>query len=133
MPENDAPNMDLIRMVQQARMAHDADSTPSEIGGVYWIECKPTQQTQSPTPRAGYWLIRTDTAQVDDIWARVKAATTDGRLGYKSKVATAAHGGDPQQRAIHVCTYDAEDVADVARVRAALHEIGTADMVYQRS
>jgi len=37
-PKNDPPNLDLISMVQQARMQHDADVLPSQVGAVYWIE-----------------------------------------------------------------------------------------------
>lgn len=138
MSENkpEAPNLDLIAMVQQARMQHDADAVPSQVGGVYWIEAKPQQAgTPAPTPRAGNWVIPTTVQVVDDLWATIKSATHSGKLGYKSKVSTAPanNQGHPDDRIIHVCTYDADDSADVKRVRAALHEIGiTAEITYTR-
>ena len=64
-------------------------------------------------------MIRTTAREVDGLWARVKAATEAGQLGYKSKVATASHR-QIDERVIHVMTYDADDSDDVERVRAAL-------------
>ncbi len=46
---DDSPNLDLIRMVQQARMAHDAQAKPSQVAAVYWIEAKPLAE-DSPAP-----------------------------------------------------------------------------------
>jgi hypothetical protein len=127
------PNLDLIQMVQQARMQHDADAVPSEMGGVYWIEVKPASATQSPTPRAGLWLIETDTAHIDAQWAAVKAATQAGKLGYKSKASTRPRGGQggADSRVICVCTYDRADAADVERVRIALAELSLIPSRYE--
>ncbi|NWF69605.1 MAG: DUF1917 domain-containing protein [Chloroflexi bacterium] len=123
MSDGQKPNLDLIRMVQQARMAHDAQAVPSQIAAVYWIEAK-APDAALPTARAGEWLIVTDTQRVDALWARIKAATENGQLGYKSKVATAAHGTDTHAREIRVCTIDADDSPDVRRVEAALRALG---------
>src|SRR5215207_4432408 len=103
---------DLIDMVQHARMQFDSNAIPSQLGGVYWIEAKPqTAQPQAPTPRHGQWVIPTDLSAVDDLWARIKAATEAGQLGYKSKVSTSARAGQKRStdRAILVCTYDYDD------------------------
>lgn len=124
------PNMDLIRMVQQARMLHDSEAIPSQVAAVYWIEAKPHDIVQAPTAQVGYWLIETDMAQVDSVWAAVKAATERGELGYKSKVSTASHGSNPDQRVIYVCTVDATDTADIKRVEAALAALGIISMRY---
>ncbi|MBZ0279120.1 MAG: DUF1917 domain-containing protein [Anaerolineae bacterium] len=120
------PNLDLIQIVQQARMLHDAQTTPSQISGVYWLECKPSSPGQTPTARAGEWRIETTLAEVDSLWAIIKQATEAGFLGYKSKVSTAPAHGQTQTdaRLIVVRTYDADDTADVARVEAALRERG---------
>ncbi len=136
MPTDDHPNLDLIGMVQRARMTNDADVQPSQVNAVYWIEAKPKQpqpEQAAPTPRAGYWLIHTTLSEVDTLWARIKTATEKGQLGYKSKVATASRG-QVDERLIHVMTYDAADTADVERVRAGLTHSGfTDDLTYQRS
>jgi hypothetical protein len=133
------PDLDLIGMVQRARMAHDADAQPSKVTAVYWIEAKrktvgavPTDGA-APTPRAGSFAIHTTLKTVDAQWAAIKAATEAGTLGYKSKVATASHAGSADERLIRVLTYDADDTADVARVREALAALGfSGELVYER-
>lgn len=130
----DSPNLDLIGMVQLGRMAHDAQTMPSKVGGVYWIEAKRQTDGPAPTPRAGQWVITTRLSEVDALWARVKAATEAGQLGYKSKVSTAPRAGsiDLDSRVICVVTADADDLADVARVREALRALGiSGDLVYE--
>ena len=121
MTEYDKPNLDLINRVQQARMQHDHTAQPSQVSGVYWIEAKRSSGSEpGPTARAGYWQLVTSVDQIDEIWAIIKAATEAGKLGYKSKVATATHDANPTHRMIHVLTYDSDDKADIDRVRAAL-------------
>jgi hypothetical protein len=119
------PNLDLIGMVQAARRQFDADAQPSQVGAVYWIEAHRATAGAEPTPRAGQWLIETTAAVVDTLWAQIKAATQTGQLGYKSKVATTPRelGTDRADRRICVVTYDADDLADVERVRAALEAL----------
>jgi hypothetical protein len=120
---NDKDPLDIIEMVQKARMQHDADARPSNIAAVYWIEAKDrSAQAKAPTPRSGQWVIETDINAVDALWEQVKTATEAGKLGYKSKVSTASrsHAKGPDQRVICVRTYDADDTEDVARVQAAL-------------
>lgn len=127
------PNLDLIQMVQRARMQHDSDAVPSEVAAVYWIECKPDVPVAPPTPRAGAWVIEVDLADVDVVWETVKQATRAGRLGYKSKVSTASRKGerDSTRRVILVCTADRTDAADCARVRGALEALGLAPLRYE--
>ena len=38
MASGDNPDLDLIGMVQRARMALDAETQPSQVSAVYWIE-----------------------------------------------------------------------------------------------
>ncbi|MBE0691205.1 MAG: DUF1917 domain-containing protein, partial [Anaerolineae bacterium] len=115
-PDSFKRALDLIRLVQDARMVHDAQATPSHVSAVYWIEAAPQTPGVRPTSRAGYWRLQTRVEAVDAVWQVVKTATENGRLGYKAKVATAAHGEDQDVRMIYVCTYDAADAQDVARV-----------------
>jgi hypothetical protein len=136
MPDDKKPdplNLDLIRMVQQARMMHDKEAIPSKMTGIYWIECK-REESDYPemTPRTGEWRILTTLAEVDAIWLKIKAATEAGKLGYKSKVSTISTDGEPSHRLICVRTYDADDSADVERVRFSLEDLGFTGMTYQR-
>ncbi len=128
--KDNAPNLDLIQMVQQARMQHDAEATPSDVTAVYWIEVKcPT--SPPPTAHSGRWVRQVPIAAVDALWERIKTATEAGQLGYKAKVATAPRsGGAADVRMIQVCTVDRNDAADVARVRAALAGFGD-DWIYE--
>lgn len=136
MPADDDPsdlNLDLIQMVQKARMLHDTSARPSELAAVYWIEAK-SGAADCPAPRssAGEWRVPLNAANVDDVWERVKALTLAGLLGYKSKVSTrpAAGQADPDQRLLCIRTYDANDIDDVARVGAALRAIGLTGLDY---
>ena len=82
-------NLDLIHMVQDARMMHDETARPSDFAAVYWIEAKrPKGAYPPPTAHAGEWQIKLNVETVDAVWEGVKALTKAGRLGYKSKVST---------------------------------------------
>ncbi len=135
-PKGDKPDMDLINMVQNARMAHDDTAQPSQVPGVYWIESKcPPEHCQSPTPASGEWRIETTVDDVDALWQQIKQATESGDLGYKSKVSTSpAHNqGRREQRLICVRTYNADDTDDVQRVQAALEALNMPQPLrYQR-
>jgi len=111
---------------------HDAEARPSQISAVYWIEAA-APGGLAPTPRAGYWRIHTTLDHVDKLWDTIKAATAEGKLGHKSKVSTAPLSDrTPDERVIHVRTYDSHDTADIERVRAALLELGMPDnMIYR--
>ena len=136
MPTESGPekiNLDLIQMVQQARMLHDETARPSELSAVYWIEAKrKSGNYPAPTANAGEWRIRLRVDGVDAVWERVKAATVAGELGYKSKVSTrpAAGQSDPEERLICVRTYDAADADDIERVKRALLVIGLSQVEY---
>ncbi|MEO0563316.1 MAG: putative phosphothreonine lyase domain-containing protein [Chloroflexota bacterium] len=124
---NPKMDLDLIQMVQRARMMNDNTAQPSDISAVYWIEAK--APNPSPTPRAGKWEIHTHVDEVDALWAKVKAATEAGELGYKSKVSTSPgkDQANANARIIHIRCSDSADEADLERVRVKLHEIGVAD------
>lgn len=126
-------NLDLIEMVQRARMMHDEDARPSDYAAVYWIEAKRGRgDYPAPTANAGEWRARLTVATVDQVWEAVKRATVAGKLGYKSKVSTrpAAGQADPDERLICMRTYDARDVDDVERVKSALLDLGLRDLAY---
>lgn len=126
-------DMNLINMVQQARMVHDREALPSEVSAVYWIESKPLGDAKAPSAQAGDWVISTTLEAVDELWIKVRTATEKGLMGYKSKVATiATKGRSAHERVIVVRTYDADDGVDVARVEAALREMGITHMQYER-
>ncbi len=124
-------NLDLIQMVQRARMLHDDQALPSAMSAVYWIEAKASDHAK-PTVRAGEWRVRLRVDEVDAVWERVKALTQAGKLGYKSKVSTRPSAGQAEAdaRLLVARTYDAGDLADVERVGHALRGLGLRDMEY---
>lgn len=136
MPKDKQPNdlnLDLIQMVQKARMLHDETARPSALAAVYWIEAKCLDgDAPAPTSKAGEWRIPLTIENVDSVWERVKALTLAGKLGYKSKVSTrpAAGQADPDERLLCVRTYDARDSKDVERVGEALRDIGLVTQEY---
>ena len=126
-------NLDLIRMVQDARMMHDETARPSSVAAVYWIEAKRRRGGYpAPTAQAGEWRVKLTADRADAIWEQVKALTAAGELGYKSKLSTRPAGGqaDPDDRLLCARTYDARDLEDVERVKLALLEIGLTDLEY---
>ena len=126
-------NLDLIEMVQRARMLHDEEARPSSLAAVYWIEAKrKTGDYPAPTANAGEWRIKLTVETVDEVWDSVKIATVAGKLGYKSKVSTrpAAGQADPDERLLCVRTYNAGDSADIERVKRALLAMGFGDLAY---
>ena len=124
-------NLDLIQMVQRARMLHDQSARPSDYSSVYWIEAKREAGGgyPAPTAKAGEWRATLPAAEVDAVWERVKALTAQGGLGYKSKVSTQGLV-KRDERLLCVRTYDAGDSADVNRVGAALRALGLTDLSY---
>jgi len=128
------PDLDLIQMVQQARMLHDREAVPSNMNAIYWIESKPLTPMPDLTSRAGEWRIETTVAEVDDLWVKIREATERGLLGYKSKVSTSPAKGqsNASARLIVVRTYDADDSADVLRIQTVLREMGMTVTGYER-
>ena len=136
MPDNKGPakiDLDLIQMVQEARMLHDQTARPSDYAAVYWIEAKrEAGEYPAPTANAGEWRISVTVETVDEIWERVRRATVAGQLGYKSKVSTRPAAGqtDPDKRILCVRTYHAGDKADVERVKRALLAMGLDELAF---
>lgn len=133
--DNNQPDLDLINMVQNARMLNDETARPSDYAAVYWIESKRKQgDYPAPTPNTGEWRVKLTVENVDAVWKQVKQATEAGKLGYKSKVSTrpAAGQAHPDQRLLAVRTYSADDTADVERIKAELESMGLSDLEYVR-
>lgn len=134
MKERADHDLDLIQMVQRARMLHDESAVPSDVSAVYWIEAKRLPgDYPAPTAKSGEWRVKLSVDTVDAVWERVKALTAAGALGYKSKVSTrpAAGQANPSERLLCARTYDAGDREDVARVGDALRAIGLRDLAYR--
>jgi len=113
-----------------------SDAKPSEVTKEYWIYAE-RQQGEYPefTPQSGKWLIFVPEKDADEVWAKIKKATEEGKLGGASKVATAKPSplGRREQKVICVYTYDWTDEKDARRVREELRKLGITNKIPYKS
>ncbi len=104
------------------------DPKPSEVTDAYWLHAeRKTGTYPADTENCGKWLVFVPVAQIDEVWARIKLAIEEGRLGSSAKVATARpnpNATNPDSKVICVYTYDWTDEEDVRRVRHELRVLG---------
>jgi nitrogen regulatory protein PII len=110
-----------------------SERKPSEVTNVYWIYAE-RRKGKYPlsTPKSGKWLIFVDIKDVDEVWAKIKKATEEGKLGGSAKVATAKPNPlatDPNKKVICVYTYDWTDEEDVSKVREELRKLGITNKI----
>ncbi len=123
-PVDERATLDLIRLVQRARMAHDDQARPSQVSGAYWLEAKAAPATRpGPTARATALRAECELSAVDAIWDILRKATQAGRLGYKAKVAAAAREADADCRELRILVADRADAVELARLRAELRAL----------
>ncbi len=105
-----------------------SDAKPSEVTEVYWIFARRKKgEYPRSTLLSGKWLVFVDVKDVDGVWAKVKKATEEGRLGGFSKVSSAKPSPlavSPDVKVICVYTYDWTDEEDVMRIREELRKLG---------
>jgi hypothetical protein len=106
---------------------------PSQVKDRYWVEAVRSDAGGTDLPYSavnidgGKWLIFVPVAKLDRTWVLIAGETLAGRLGPSAKAATVKHNensADPGVKVICVYTRDADDRADVMRVRARLFELG---------
>jgi hypothetical protein len=101
---------------------------PSQITDEYWLYAvRKRGQYPKATAKSGKWLLFVPVSRVDEVWAKIREATEDGRLGDSAKVATAkpnSNTTDPSKKVICVYTYDWTDEKDVRRIRDELRALG---------
>lgn len=79
------------------------------------------------TSRGGKWLIFVGSHNLDRVWAKVKNAVEDGRLGGIAKASNPKHESysrNSSSKVICVYTYDCKDIQDVQRIREELRKVG---------
>jgi hypothetical protein len=104
------------------------EARPSQVTDEYWLYAERKKGGYpAATLNSGKWLIFVPISQIDGLWAKIKQATEDGRLGDIAKVATAKpnpNASDPKIKVICVYTYDWTDKIDVSRIREELCALG---------
>jgi hypothetical protein len=109
---------------------------PSEVTNIYWIYAERKKGKYPKPRRSGKWLIFVDPKNVDEVWAKIKKATEEGKLGDDVKVATAKPNplaGKSGANVICVYTYDWTDEKDVKRVREELRKLGVVNKIPYKS
>jgi hypothetical protein len=106
-----------------------SEFNPSEVPKDFWIFAKNKRGLQHNDGRSGKWLIFADVKNVDDVWAKIKKSTEEGRLGDSSKVAAGKPRDGRDIRVICVYTHDWNDEKDVRRVREELRKLGIAKKI----
>lgn len=109
------------------------DANPSEVTDVYWIYAKNEKSEYlKSAERSGKWLIFANISEIDEVWAKIKKATEEGKLGDSAKVATAKPNPNATNQAtkvICVYTYDLTDEKDVKRIREELRLLGITNKI----
>jgi hypothetical protein len=86
--------------------------------------------------KVGKWLIFVPVERLDQTWKLIREETLRGRLGGRSKTATAvpdATARDQNVKVICVYTRDFTDLEDVRRVRARLRELGFTEPLHYKT
>jgi hypothetical protein len=117
------------RVDDRATRTLSDDRRPSQVFDQYWLYAERRDSSSYPNHgvRGGKWLIFVKTAEIDEWWTKIRAATEVGQLGSSAKVSTAKenpNAKDPKAGVICVYTHDADDVADCRRVREGLRKLG---------
>lgn len=111
---------------------------PTKTTQMYWI----VQDTPAEIPprtdaeQVGKWLIFLERDEADEMWKKIRNATTEGKLGISTKVSTAKENPESRDNRIVIYSYTAdwEDEPDVMRVREVLRELGIEQRIgYKRN
>lgn len=88
--------------------------------------------------KGGKWLLFANVNDIDELWAKIKKATEEGKLGAEAKVSTpkpkpADIGHKKGEHVICVYTYDYTDEKDVKRIREELRKLGITNKIPYKS
>ena len=79
------------RMVftDEGQIVCDFCQPPSKATNGYWLFASGKKgKYPKHTPRSGKWLIFVNAKDIDEVWAKIKKATEEGKLGAEAKVST---------------------------------------------
>ncbi len=130
------PVHESIKKQQQLLAAPFADRKPSQVTQARWIYAIPKKgRYHAATGRSGKWLVFVHLDKVDEVWAYIKKATEEGRLGDSAKTSTAQPSihGNSDEKVICVYTYDWQDKTDVMRIRGELRSLGVTKKIPYKS
>ncbi len=108
---------------------------PSKATKGYWLfASRKKGKYPKPTPRSGKWLIFVNIKDIDEVWAKIRKATEEGKLGAEAKVSTpkqkpADIGYAKGEHVICVYTYNWTDEEDVKGIREELRKLGITNKI----
>ena len=112
---------------------------PTKVTDVYWVFAYVLEPQSHPKKfkqnKSGKWLVFSDIKEHDSTWQKIKQATQDGLLGFRSKATTAKpnlNANSEGAKVICVYTYNWLDVDDVYRVEKTLREIGVEQTLFYK-
>lgn len=112
---------------------HDYHRKSSEMCNAHWVYAERKKgKYPSHTSRGGKWLIFAKSNEIGQVWAKVKKATEDGRLGGFTKVRTSKanqNTANPDINVICIYTHDWTDEKDVKRIREELRKLGITNKI----
>ncbi len=124
---------EFIKVKQRGISLPYSEAKPSEVTDVYWIYAgRKRGKYPKSTQKSGKWLVFVNFKNVDEVWAKVKKATEEGKLGGSAKVATAKpnpNATNPDTKVICVYTYNWTDEKDIKRVREELRKLGITNKI----
>jgi len=104
---------ELIKATQREISLPYSDAKPSKVTDVYWIYAiRKRGKYLKAASRSGKWLIFVNPENVDEVWAKIKKAVEEGKLGDSAKVSIAKPNplaGKSRAHVICVYTYDWTD------------------------
>lgn len=112
------------------------EEKPSSVTDKHWLYAYRQKGRYPKSIRSGKWLVFVPAEHIDEVWAKIKNAVEEGKLGNTAKVATAKpnpNATNPNTKVICVYTHDWTDESDVKRVREELRRIGITNKIPYKS
>ncbi|HDQ07455.1 MAG TPA: DUF1917 domain-containing protein [Methanoculleus sp.] len=111
---------------------------PTKTTRIFWIlqDAPGFAPGLANTEKAGKWLIFLERDEADEMWKKIRDATSEGRLGISAKVSTAKQNPESrdERMVIYVHTADWADEDDVMKIRESLRSMGVEQRIgYKRN
>jgi hypothetical protein len=120
-PQSDGPFKAKVTKTPKSYFSNP-DRHPTEETLDWWI-IEHFEYPSEQLPYSGKWLVFTSEDSINSVWALLRNATREGKLGYAAKTSTKL-GYKGSDYVICVYTKDYRNEKDVFRVREELRKLG---------
>jgi hypothetical protein len=101
---------------------------PTSTTQMYWIiqDSPSFHPEDADDEKMGKWLIFLEEDAADEMWKKIRDATSEGRLGISAKVSTKKPNPESRDERVVIYVYSSnwEDEEDVMRIREELRDLG---------